>query len=473
MANLRLRPPVAAAPSDRSFWLQDIAAEAVSAPLQGNAQTEIAIVGGGFCGLWTALRIKEYAPETRVTILEADFCGSGASGRNGGQAHTWFAELDLVSAVTGGDEARQLCAATADAIAELEQLQRSGAIDMDLRLDGWLWTASSKAQEGAWNNAVALTEAVEPGRFRQLTASEIEQRTGSSASYIGVIEAKAGTVQPAKLALGLRKLALERGVVIHERSPVLEILPGRTCTLRTARGELRAEKVVLAANAWLSALPELRRHMYIVGSQVVATAAAPAELDKIGWRNGASICDSQTQVLYYQRTPAGRVIFGRGSGEIAFGANINAGFNRSPQHGAGNIRELHRVYPTLHAVPVEYDWTGPIDCVPEHIPVFGSLDGHPNIFFGIGFNGTGIAQTPVAGRILASLALERKDRWSQSALVGLKRRSTLPPEPARFLGGKLVRLAIRRRNAAEIRNEKPGSLVRAISDWKPGRKKQA
>jgi glycine/D-amino acid oxidase-like deaminating enzyme len=468
--SLRLRPPVAAAPRDRSFWLQDVAADAATEPLQGSAQTEIAIIGGGFCGLWTALRIKEQAPEARVTILEADFCGAGASGRNGGQAHTWFAELDLVGAVTGSDEARQLCAATADAIAELEQLQRSGAIDMDLRLDGWLWTASSKAQEGAWNKAVALTEAVEPGRFRQLSASEIEQKTGSSASYIGVIEAKAGTVQPAKLALGLRRLALERGIVIHERSPVLEIIPGRICTLRTARGALRAEKVVLAANAWLSALPELRRHMYIVGSQVVATAAAPQELERIGWRDGASICDSQAQVLYYQRTPAGRVIFGRGSGEIAFGADIHAGFNRSPQHGEGNIRELHRVYPMLRNLPIEYDWIGPIDCVPEHIPVFGALDGQPNIFFGMGFNGTGIAQTPVAGRILASLALERKDRWSESGLIGLQRRSTLPPEPARFLGGKLVRMAIRRRNAAEIRNRAPSPLIRAISDWKPGRK---
>ena len=93
------------------------------------------------------------------------------------------------------------------------------------------------------------------------------------------------------------------------------------------------------------------------------------------------------------------------------------------------------------------------------------------IFFGMGFNGTGIAQTPVGGRILASLALERKDRWSQSALVGLERRSALPPEPARYFGAKLVRMAIRRRNAVEIRNEQPGFVVRAISDWKPGRKK--
>jgi len=467
---LRLRPPVVAAPADRSFWLQDIGADAVTTPFEGSAQTDIAIVGGGFTGLWTALRIKEQAPETRVTILEADFCGSGASGRNGGQVHTWFAELDLLTAVTGAEEARRLCTATADAIAELEQLQRSGTIDMDLRLDGWLWTASAKAQEGAWNNAVALTEAVEPGRFRQLTASEIAERTGSSASYLGVVEAKAGTVQPAKLALGLRQLALARGIVIHERSPVLDITPGPICTLRTARGMLRAEKAVLAANAWLSALRELRRHMYVVGSQVIATAPVPDRLDAIGWRDGASICDAQAMVLYYQRTKQGRVIFGRGSGEVAFGAEIGAGFNRSPQRGSGNRRELARVYPTLASVPIDHDWCGPIDCTPEHVPVFDHLQGHPNIFFGMGFNGTGIAQTPVAGRILASLVLERDDRWSRSGLVGLRRRSTLPPEPFRYLGARLVRAAIRRRNDLEIRNEKPDWLTRKISELKPGQR---
>ena len=468
MSALHLRQPVVAAPQDRSFWLQDAGADVATGPLAGTEHAEVAIVGGGFTGLWTALRIKEQAPETRVVILEADLCGSGASGRNGGQAHTWFAELDLISAVVGVDEARRLCADTADAIAELEQLQQSGAIDMDLRLDGWLWTASAKAQEGAWDNAVRMTEAIEPGRFRLLAADEIERRTGSRVSYTGVVEEKAGTVHPAKLALGLRKLALARGVVIHERSPVLDITPGRSCALRTARGAVHAEKIVLAANAWLSALPELRRYLYVVGSQVIATAAVPDLLDRIGWRDGASICDSQAQVLYYQRTPKGRVIFGRGSGELAYGAKIGAGFNRSPQHGSGNIREFHRVYPSLRDVTAEYDWTGPIDCTPEHIPVFDHLGGHPNIFFGMGFNGTGIAQTPVGGRILASLVLERDDRWSRSALVGLQRRTTLPPEPFRTLGGRLVRAAIRRRNDAEIRNQHPGFLTRYISRLTPG-----
>ncbi|TPK72193.1 FAD-dependent oxidoreductase [Mesorhizobium sp. B2-4-15] len=472
MTTLRLRQPAVALPSDRSFWLQDIGADAVTEPMQGSERADVLIVGGGYTGLWTALRIRELAPETRVIVLEADLCGSGASGRNGGQVHSWFAELDQISAVVGLEEARQLCADTATSIAELRGLQQSGTIDMDLRLDGWLWTASSKAQEGAWDRAVAMTAAVGEDRFKPLTADDIKRRTGSSASYVGVVETNAGTVHPAKLAAGLRKLALTRGVIIHERSPVLDIETGKMCRVRTALGTVQAEKVVLAANAWLSALPELRRHLYVVGSEVIATAAIPELLDGIGWRDGASICDSQAQVLYYQRTTKGRVVFGRGSGDVAFGGNFGGGFNRSPRHGRDNLRELHRVYPELRGVRIDHDWAGPIDCVPEHVPVFDHLRDHPNIFYGMGFNGTGIAQTAIGGRILASLVLERKDRWSASGLVGIGRRMALPPEPFRYLGARLVGSAVRRKNEAEIHNRKADKITNLLSRLKPGYRKK-
>ena len=162
------------------------------------------------------------------------------------------------------------------------------------------------------------------------------------------------------------------------------------------------------------------------------------------------------------------MIFGRGSGHIAFNGDFGASFNRSPEHGHDNRRELKRVYPTLRDARIDYDWAGPIDCVPEHVPVFDHLQGHPNIFFGMGFNGTGIAQTPIGGRILASLVLERKDRWSASGLVGLKRRTVLPPEPFRYLGGRLVRAAIRRKNDIEIRNQRADALTNWLAGLTPG-----
>ncbi|WP_457588416.1 NAD(P)/FAD-dependent oxidoreductase [Ensifer canadensis] len=365
---IKMRPPVAAAKGDRSYWLQSIDADAVAAPLHGSEDCDVAIVGGGYAGLWTALRIKEEAPQTRVTVLEADFCGSGASGRNGGQVHSWFAEIDTLRALVGEDEALMLCRATTDAIEELSSLQAAGTIDMDLRLDGWLWTASSTAQEGAWGQACNVCRTIGEERFRPLQRTEILLRTGSAASYVGIVEERAGTVQPAKLALGLRRLALSKGVVIREHSPVLEIVPGDRPQLRTAKGVLSAGKVILAANAWLSAIPELHPYLYVVSSQVIATAPVPDVLDEIGWTDGASICDAQHHVLYYQRTPGGEVIFGRGTGGISFGDRIDHRFNRSAdaggrqyprnasglsaaQRGAGSLRldRTHRLHGAAHA----------------------------------------------------------------------------------------------------------------------------
>lgn len=468
MKPITLRQPVLASPHDWSFWLQDIAAEPVTEPLNGPQDADIVIVGGGYTGLWTALRLRDLEPEKRVALVEAGCCGCGASGRNGGQVHSWYAEIDALAAVVGETEARCLCAATADAIEELEQLQSSGKVDMDLRLDGWLWTASSRAQEGAWNRAVAMTQAAGADRFRALDADEIRRRTGSTASYVGVIEDRAGTVQPAKLAIGLRDLAIASGVTVYENSPVHTIVPGPTCRVQTGGGEISARTVVLAANAWLSCIPELHRHMFVVQSQVIATEPVGSALDRLGLRDGASICDAQRQVLYYQREVNGRLVFGRGSGYITYNDNFGEEFNRSSEHGRDNHAELKRVYPELNGTRVSHDWAGPVDCTPDHVPAFGSLKGHPNILFGMGLNGTGIAQTPVAGRILASLALGLRDEWSQSGLVGLERRKSLPPEPIRYLGARIVRAAVRQRNAIEIRNEKPGPVVRFLSDLTPG-----
>lgn len=145
MTTHHLRP---LSPPHRSFWLQDAGARAATPPLGSDITTDVAIVGGGYLGLWTALRLRAAAPQLKITVLEADICGGGASGRNGGQVHSWWAEIDLLTRLVG-PEAESLARATCDAIDELEALQTSGQIDMDLRLGGWLWTASSRAQEGA------------------------------------------------------------------------------------------------------------------------------------------------------------------------------------------------------------------------------------------------------------------------------------------------------------------------------------
>jgi glycine/D-amino acid oxidase-like deaminating enzyme len=460
--SLRLYRPVAPAPRDRSYWLQSIGADAVTEPLSGDNRADIAIVGGGYTGLWTALRIRELAPELRVVVLEADLCGSGASGRNGGQVHSWWAEIDRISAVTGVDEARSLCAASVDAIDTLQQLQDSGDVDMDLRLDGWLWTASSRAQEGAWDRTLELCAeyGVEP--YTQVSAAEIARRTGSHASYKGVVEKRAGSLHPGKLMRNLKRYAVSKGVEVYEHTPVQSIQPGDVATLATPNATVSARNVLIATNAWASSIPELRKKMYVVDSHVIATEPIADRLDDLGWKHGEAVCDSQTQVLYYQRTPDGRVVFGRGTGGTAFKDRIGDQFNRNPRWREETRRELYRVYPSLRDVKIEYDWTGPIDCVPAHVPLFGNLEGHDNLHYAIGWNGTALAQIPACSRIIASMLLGDDDEWGRSKLVNQKGAKSLPPEPFRFVGANIVRAAVARKTLAEIRDKKPSLVSRAL-----------
>jgi glycine/D-amino acid oxidase-like deaminating enzyme len=460
----KLRPPVIAPETDQSYWLQSTRAlDDTPAPaLTGPATADIAIIGGGLTGLWTAIRILEADAAKKVTVLEADICGSGASGRNGGQIHSWFESLDRLTSVTGPEEALQLAQATRDTIQELKTLQDAGEIDMDLRLDGWIWSASSRAQEQAWEPALERCQENGAAPYRRLDAAELNRRTGSSVPYTGVVEETAGSLNPGKLMRNLKKYAIRKGVTIHEHTPALSITPDRLVRVQTPGGELSAPKVLIATNAWASSIPELRRKMYVVDSQVVVTEPIPDRLDALGWKAGEAICDAQNQVLYYQRTVDGRVVFGRGSGGTIFGDRIGARMNRHPRWVQHSIKELHRVYPSLKDVKIDYDWLGPIDCVPAHVPMFGNLTGHDNIYYAVGWNGTGLAQIPACSRNLSSMVLGLDDQWAHSKLINQATAKNLPPEPIRFIGATVVRAALIRKNAAEIRDRKSGILTEAV-----------
>jgi glycine/D-amino acid oxidase-like deaminating enzyme len=458
-----LHGPVIASASERSYWLQSTESLDVSAPPLGESiSADVAVIGGGLTGLWTAIRLLEKDPTQRVVVLEADVCGGGASGRNGGQVHSWFESLDRLSSVTDEEESFRLAKATTEAIEELHDLQSSGEVDMGLRLDGWLWTASSRAQEGAWERTLKRCADHGVSPYTPLTAAEIARRTGSDASYAGVMENRAGSLHPGKLMRNLKRYAMQRGVVIHERTPVTSIQAGPRATLTTPGGEVHAGHVLIATNAWASAVPELRKRMYVVDSHVMVTEPIPERLDALGWKDGEAICDSQTQVLYYQRTPDGRVVFGRGTGGTAFRDRIGPRFNHNPRWRERSLKELHRVYPSLRDVKIEYEWTGPIDCVPSHVPLFGNLEGHDNVHYAIGWNGTALAQIPVCSRIIASMILGDSDEWGRSKLINQSPVSTLPPEPVRFVGANMVRAAVVRKTAAEIRDERPGLVSRAL-----------
>src|SRR4051812_19277721 len=173
----------------RSLWLQEALGDAPDAePLRGSVRADVAIVGGGYVGLWTALRLKEADPACDVVVVEADVCGGGASGRNGGQLHAWWERLDVLVTLFGEDEGRRLAQASEDAIDEIGALQTERGLDFDFRADGWLWTATTPAQIGAWDGVLEACERRGITALRRVDGHELLRRTGSPVHLAGVAE---------------------------------------------------------------------------------------------------------------------------------------------------------------------------------------------------------------------------------------------------------------------------------------------
>jgi glycine/D-amino acid oxidase-like deaminating enzyme len=322
-----------------SLWLEQALGRERAMPTpaaEGRLTADICIVGGGYTGLWTAIRILEADPGASVFVLEGDLCGAGASGRNGGFALTWWPKIETLIERTGEEDAFRLARLSEQALDELEAFCLRERIEAQFRRGGWLWTATSPAQREAWAGAVELCARRDEHPFLPVSPEELRERTGSPAHYGGVFERSAATVHPAQLVRGLRRVALERGARIFERSPVRALDRDRG-ELRTPGGSVRAHTVVLATNAWAAQVRELRRAIVPLSSDVVATAPMAERLATSGWTGGESISDSRLMVRYYRTTEDGRVVFGRGGGALGFAGRFGERFRlrrRAGAHGA-------------------------------------------------------------------------------------------------------------------------------------------
>jgi glycine/D-amino acid oxidase-like deaminating enzyme len=281
----------------------------------------------------------------------------------------------------------------------------------------------------------------------------------------------AATVQPAALARGLRRVALERGVVIHERTQAhvfgrYETTRPGPVTIETSSAEgvgaIVADQVVVALNAWAAAWPSFGRRLVTWSSYVVLTEPIPDRLAEIGWTGGEGLADARFTLHYARTTADGRIAIGGGGGRAGFGGRIGRPFT----HDAGSARRaaegLRRWFPSLADIRIEDAWGGPIDVTDDHRPWFGTLPGG-RIHFGIGYSGNGVAPSVLGGRILAALAAGRRDDEAAGLpLVGATPRA-FPPEPFRYLGARMFREAILRREVAEESGRRPNRLVAAIS----------
>ncbi|MDQ2622800.1 MAG: FAD-binding oxidoreductase [Actinomycetota bacterium] len=452
-----------------SLWLDQAGAFEDAAP-PGAASLppacDVCVVGGGFTGLWSAIQLKREDPAAEVVLLEAGICGGEASGRNGGFVMTAWSKFGTLSQLCGTDGALAYGRAAERAVSEIGEFCEAEGIDAEFRQAGWIWAASNTGQLDSWKYTVEELNAAGVDPFQPLTAEEVAARTGSPVHVGGVYEEAPATIHPAKLARGLMKAARDLGVEIIEGCAVRSIDPGPETVVGTEKGNLEAGKVILAMSAWASGVPEARRGLIVVSSDVVATAPVPDRLEKIGWNDGTAISDSRRMVNYYRTTEDGRVVFGKGGGDIAYRNRVTRDFDRSTRRAPTVTASFRRIYPMLADVPVESAWRGAVDYSVTGLPFIGPLKDCPQVLMASGFSGNGVGPAYVAGKGLARMALGRD---APDIPPGLRepRDGRLPPEPLRHIAGLVVRNAVRSKEDAEDLGREPRNLLQRVAAVDP------
>ncbi len=351
----------------RPFWLdQALRSEhaAPCPPLAGDTRADVCIVGGGYTGLWTAIMLKEHDPGLDVVLVEADLCGAGASGRNGGCALSWSAKFFTLERLFGLTEAIRLVKASEDSIRAIGAFCQRYDVEADYRLDGTLYTATNPAQIGSTDSVIAALERHGINSFVKRPLADVQRLAGSRRHLEGWFSPAAATVQPGKLVRGLRRVAPATG-----GTPVRRHADARTGARPPGgsghpHGRVVAGRVVLALNAWMArAFPQFERSVAIVSSDMLITEPRPDLLQEIGLTSGVSVLDSRIFVHYYHNTPDGRLMLGKGGNTFAYGGRMLPVFDRprrisdncvaacgssssssprSPSRPAGTVRRIAR-----------------------------------------------------------------------------------------------------------------------------------
>ncbi|GID28303.1 NAD(P)/FAD-dependent oxidoreductase [Paractinoplanes brasiliensis] len=414
-----------------SFWLSTLGPVTPRPPLPGDRSYDVAIAGGGYTGLWTAYYLSQAAPSLRVAVLEAQYCGFGASGRNGGWASGLFPVSEAKLARRYGPErALAMHVALAGAVDEVGRVAAAEGIDCHYAKGGTISLARSPAQ---------LRRARRANGF--LPREEAAAICNATDVLGGVYSPDCAALHPARLVRGLASTVAERGVDIYEDTRVLSLSRG---SVVTDRGTVTAGTVVRALEGYTAQLPGHRRALAPVYSLMIATEPLPAsDWERIGLARRETFTDERHMIIYGQRTADDRFAFGGRGAPYHFGSRVEPSYDQVPSV----FESLRRTLGGMFGIKPEiaYRWGGPLGIPRDWMPSVGLRDG---LAWAGGYVGDGVAAANLAGRTLADLIAGHETERTGLPWVGHRSRPW-EPEPIRWLGINAALRATTFRDALE------------------------
>ncbi|MEO6826917.1 MAG: FAD-binding oxidoreductase [Microbacteriaceae bacterium] len=430
-----------------SYWYSDIGLPGFRAPLPGSLTADVCIVGAGFTGLWTAYYLKRAQPELNIVLLEREFAGFGASGRNGGWLSSELAgSRDGYAATHGHQGVVDLLNAMRSAVDEVIAVAEAEDIDADIVKGGLLHVARNAAQVQRVHEAIAYERSwgATEEQVRVLGREELDSRLVVEGARLGTFSPDCARVQPAKLVQGLAAVVERMGVRIFEQTTVTEIAAR---TARTDRGTVTSPIVLRCLEGFTANISGLRRRWLPMNSSMIVTEPLPdAALARLGWSGTELLGDFAHGYMYAQRTADNRIALGGRGIPYRYGSRTDDR-GATQQWTINALTELLReMFPAAAAVPIAHAWCGVLG-VPRDWCATVDLDPATGLGEAGGYVGSGLTTTNLAGRTLADLVLHRDTDLTRLPWVGRRVRSW-EPEPLRWLGVQsmyaLYRMADRR-----------------------------